>query len=185
MVKRLVRRRLLPLYALAVFVTAFTVTSFAQGTEGTPRFRDGLPAVALSQTALDTEQQLAAANAIGEGATNVGISAASFSDVRVIAQTSLGPLILVPGTHGACLVLASSSACGDPGGAAQPLLSLLVSRGVGEPMIGGGIVAAGIHEVTISQGGRSEQVLSAKEGYFEVTAAEALVSREVVDIRPS
>jgi hypothetical protein len=133
---------------MASAASAYVATSSATS-------RDvGLPpdvtATALAPVSVSGDQQVAIQNAIGaDAAASFGISDASFSQVRQLSTTSVGPLYVVPGTAGECLVLSDAVSCGAAGGGHDAAVAVFHSDANGN-YVGGGILTNKIHQVALT-----------------------------------
>lgn len=97
----------------------------------------------------DTEA-LEIANGIGAaGLDQFGITSESFKAARTLGRTSVGPLYLIPGRAGVCLVLSPAAACGYPG-EKDRVLALVVADPVTRKAVGGGVVTDDVAAVRVS-----------------------------------
>ena len=86
-----------------------------------------------------------------EAAARYGVTPASFSQTRVLAQTSAGTIYIVPGTKGTCVVLLPAASCGDPGTPGEPTIAIFVQDGATGNLVGGGITDVRTNGVTVNQ----------------------------------
>jgi hypothetical protein len=151
--------------ALAVF--AFAGTTYAVGRNtNQPGPRANLAAAQLPAVAISASDQIEIKNSLEWAAERFGVSDASLSEVRKLADTEVGPVYLLFGSSGACLYMNHTSVCGDPGAPGQPLLALGTShRGVA---IGAGIAADSVHSVALTTPSRGSVDLPLINGSFVV-----------------
>jgi hypothetical protein len=158
------KRSLVVMFAAALGVFAFVATSSATSTKGGD-LPPSVPAHALPVQTLDEATAISLANTIGsEAAGRYGIGPDAVQHVRVLAQSSRGPLYVVAGASGECLVLAFAASCGDVT-SGEPV-SVFVSDSAGPFAVGGGIGASdhqGVRFVTPS--GRNVPAHSVPGGF--------------------
>jgi hypothetical protein len=175
------RYRLVVSLALTCLVAALS-TSYAIGGSKPPGLRSNLPAGGLQATQLLGDSRIAAANAIGDqSATDMGITDDSYSQVRVLSTTTLGSLLLIPGSDGACLVLGANSSCGDPGAPGQRILALLVGDSTNS-YVGGGVAEHGVSRVSMTHasGKKKSETVPVLRGVFGVSDADGVSAERVV-----
>lgn len=169
------RKATFAILTLALMGAAYGVTNYALGSQTPPQLRSNLPARNLPVTPLPPDiagETSSLATSAGMDA-RYGITPDSYAQARRVATTSLGPLYLIPGTNGACLVFASSMSCGDPGAANEPMLALVALNPATGDAVGGGVTSATITSVTVvSDRGRSLTV-GAIDGVFAIDARDA------------
>jgi hypothetical protein len=134
---------------LATGVLAFAATSWAVGQDPEPRLRANLPAAALPAIALDESEAIKINNLLGELGPRAGITLDSYERVRLLANTAVGPLYLIPGTRGACMSLADGAGCGDPGGRNSRANAVVTLDSSGERLVGGGIADASVDRIEV------------------------------------
>jgi hypothetical protein len=132
----------------------------------------GLPpdvtANALAPVSVSADQQIAIQNAIGaDTAAAFGISDASYGQVRQLSTTSVGPLYVVPGSAGECLVLADAVSCGSAGGGHDPAVAVFHSDASGN-YVGGGVITNKIHEITLTDYSGASATASLTRGGFTI-----------------
>ncbi|HEX5468291.1 MAG TPA: hypothetical protein VFW80_04505 [Gaiellaceae bacterium] len=144
------RKSVLVISVLAAGAVGFVATSHATGTS--TDVPADLSAADLAPVAISKSDQVAIQDLIGpEGASDYGISDESFSNARQLADTSAGPLYVVPGSSGLCLVIPSSaSACGNPSDA-EPTVALFVP-GPSGALVGGGVIPREVTSVSLTEG---------------------------------
>lgn len=133
---------------LATGLLTFAATSVAVGRDPEPRLRANLPAAALQATALDETVAIEINNVIAESGSRAGITPASYREVRLLVNTRVGPLYLIPGTTGTCMFLDSTSVCGDPGGSSRFNALVTLDRS-GEALVGGGVADSSVKRIEI------------------------------------
>lgn len=155
------RTRFFAVAGLAVLLggSSFAAASYALGAASgdPPQLRPNLPAATLPTISLDDATSVRLNNSIGApGVAHFGITPASYTAVRRLADTSIGTFYLVPGTRGVCIVTESSgAACGDPGAAGQPMLALWTLSADKDALVGEGIAAATTESVPLQIGSGS------------------------------
>jgi hypothetical protein len=156
-------------------LAAFIGTSYAQDSE--PELPTWLPAASSPAVSLSAERQVAINNLIADdAAAQFGISAESFSRVRLLAQSEKGPVYVIPGTRGACLALETAAACSDLRNRGGVLLALLVPNENGQ-LVGAGLVDSGASTVEVSRAGESPAKTRAVLGRFVLSAADGVAAR--------
>lgn len=156
----------------SMIVTAFltfVVAAPALSGDDTPRFRDNLPARELAPISLSENEAVRVNNILGLLGEDVGITPSSYDQVRVLAETAVGPLYLIPGANGACLFLVSRSACGDPGAMDAPVNAIVTLDSGGQTLVGGGVADESIQRVEVVAGGRYHGVFPVRNGRFSIT----------------
>lgn len=157
-----------------VAALSFAATSSALR-DSAPGLRENLQAKSLPTVALSDADTITASNSIGaELATAFGIDKASFETARLVTVTSRGPLYLIPGTSGACLILDGGSSCGDPGRSNHPILALATSDPVTGTWVGGGITDDATTAVSVRDHKGRAVVVSSLRGTFAIDAAAGL-----------
>jgi hypothetical protein len=161
------RKSLVAVLGVAL-ATGLVAASYALSQDRGPDLRANLPARLLPTVTLAPGAEAALAESIGDEArAAVGIVHESFANVRLLAVTPAGPLYLIPGTSGACLVLQRSASCGDPGAPEQPLLALIYSPDPTQPTVGGGITVDTVQAVSVESAGLTKN-LGLVQGVFVV-----------------
>jgi hypothetical protein len=132
----------------------------------------------LPPVALPDDEAVAINNLLGGLASEAGITTESYTQARLLSQTPLGSLYLIPGTLGACVVLAAQFAsCGDPGAEGTPLLALATVTPA-NVLVGGGIAAEGARRIVVSSGGRPIGDAQVVRGVFRITQNEQIDARD-------
>jgi len=127
------------LSSVAISVAAFGGATWATASSGSADLPQSLPASQLARTPIPDSERVAINNLIPlDEASRYGIVPSSFDNARLLAATELGPLIILPGTNGACLILSSTSACTGKLDGRPTVLALLVPNAAGF-MVGGGL----------------------------------------------
>lgn len=144
----MIRKTLLCAAAAATAFVAFAATSLAVNGDAQPRLRANLPAASLPAVALAREDAIAVNNIVGPISDTAGITPESYSHLRLLSQTSVGPLYLIPGTHGTCLSLRYGAACGDPGGDARINAIAQLDRPM-QRLVGGGVADDSVRSVAV------------------------------------
>jgi hypothetical protein len=167
-------RKLLLTLLLPVVVTltaSFGIASFAFGSSDPPRLRSDLPVAALPAFALDEAESVRINNLIAApGVERFGITAASYTQVRRLADTRIGTFYLIPGSRGACVVIPDAAACGDPGAPGQPMIALAGATPEGDAVVGAGIATAATKRVVLQRRGGSPMAsLPVVRGVFVLT----------------
>jgi len=142
------RKEAFVLKKLAVGTSLIVVTlgTFVAGSYATsssaPDLPSWLPAAALPTVAMSSDQQLAISNLLpANDAAQYGVSSDSFANVRLLANTEVGPLYVIPGSSGICLTLASSISCSaSPSPRDGVPVALLIPSDAGTA-VGGGLIA--------------------------------------------
>jgi len=128
----------------AVAGAAFAGVSWAtSASTGDPDLPSWLPAASLPTVTVPTDDQLAINNLISiDDASAYGITTGSYANARILTQTDLGPLYVIPGTNGICLALTTPAvACtNDLSRRGPAVVALLVPNASGQ-LVGGGLIA--------------------------------------------
>lgn len=157
---------------LATGVLAFAATSFAVDQDPEPRLRANLPAAGLPAFALDESEAIKINNLLGEFGSSAGVTRDSYKQVRVLADTSVGPLYLIPGADSACLALAEGAGCGDPGAANSPLHAVATLDPSSQRLVGGGVADASVDRVEVVVVGYGVRaVVAVIQGAFSIDIA--------------
>jgi hypothetical protein len=188
--RRATKSRLLLAASVACVAAAtFGLTSYlVSDRTGAPDLGHQLPARGLPSVALSTKTQTAISNLLGrDAALTYGIDRRSFKKVRILARTEIGPLYVVPGTHGQCIVLAPALSCGSVGDK-EPTLAVWLVKAGSNRLVGGGLLPAGDHTVDVVNGDGSRTSASLVKGGFAFAQANRPRAsghvRIVVDPRP-
>lgn len=136
-----------------------------------------LPAVAMAESDAAEIRSL-----IGEFLLlRAGITAASFSQLRLLGDTEVGPLYFVPGSLGACVVLSTRAAsCGDPGASDQSQIVVAArvpDRGI---FIGGGVTSRSVRALEAVRADGSRVPVNVVEGRFILNRTHALSTLQEV-----
>lgn len=160
--------------SIGTLVAAFLVTT-AIASPQSPDIRSDLPVAQLQPVSVPRDQRLAINDLLAhEFGARIGITAESYDRAREITRTSVGPLYLIPGTSGACLYLAAAVSCGDPGSPDGPLLALLTLDPSGKRLVGGGVTANSVEQVTIKHPVAGRLSVAVASGAFVITEAHNL-----------
>lgn len=136
----------------AVGAAAFVGVSWATSpSPSKPDLPSWLPAAGLPTVTVPHSDQIAINNLISAYDVNrYGITTGSFSNARVLTQTELGPLYVIPGTRGVCLALQSPViACTDRLSQRKPLVVALFVPNSARQLVGGGLVATAGKSISI------------------------------------
>jgi hypothetical protein len=165
------RKVVILLLTIAAGSAAFIGTSLATGPRP-PDVPQSLPAAALPTVTLSSDS-IASISVLltGDAAAQYGITSDSFTRVRHLADTALGPLYVLPGSSGLCVVLLPALSCGDP--TTEHLVAVFVGDANGE-LVGGGVLAAGLQHVSISDGPGVRAIADPIPGGFAVTSQQHL-----------
>lgn len=168
----------LMLGALALSATAYALQKKPSSQADHPELQTNLPAAALPTETLPAPARAAFEKIISPAATeHFGITPASFTNVRRLT-TLAGPLFIIPGEEGACLLLDYAVACGNPGTSGQPILAVLVKPSSRKMLVGGGIATTSVTSVLIqTQRGHSARVI-ADDGTFLISPADGFVTAD-------
>jgi hypothetical protein len=156
---------------LVTLASSFGVASYAFGSSEPPQLRPQLPASALPTFSLDQATSVKINDLIGApGIARFGITTASYTQVRRLADTSIGTFYLIPGSKGACIVGPAGAACGDPGAPGQKMIALVQAVPASDAMVGAGIATAATKRVEIKQTGSRAVLLPVVHGVFVLGA---------------
>jgi hypothetical protein len=164
--------------ALAFSAAAYGLRQGADAQPPHPKLRETLPAANLPVVPVAAETRSQMETVLARAATRYGITPASYRELRRIATTPVGQLLLIPGFNGACLFLAYAVSCGDPGAAGEPMLALLVKPLSRNALVGGGITSVATERVTIKTSSGRGVGFSARDGAFVVSEASGLTSND-------
>jgi hypothetical protein len=139
--------------ASLAFFASFAIAAYANSTSlfgsttGHVRVSPQIPVFDLPPVAVSASERVRLDNLIASiGASRVGISAASFDQVRVTPGLDGQKMYVVPGSSGMCLVLGNSSTCGDVAGRGQiGLLNIDTTDGT---VTGIGVTDASVSTIT-------------------------------------
>ena len=163
------------LLSVAIFIgtsAAFSPPGFPAG----PSLASDLPFQSLPSVALDASTRGNLQSLIiPPFADRYGIGDESYSTVRQLAATAVGPLYVVSGTKGLCVVLQQSVACGNPDTAEKKAVAIFVSDPQGK-YVGGGVLAAGVNDVTVGDSTGTKAAASRVPGGFTVAASGGLMA---------
>lgn len=122
---------------------AFFGASWATASPPSPDLPSSLPASKLAKVSLSEAEQIRFNNLIpADVAAQNGVTPESFTHIRILARTELGPLYVIPGTSGICLALSTAAACSDGSSAEEPVLvALFIANDAGQ-LVGGGITGS-------------------------------------------
>jgi len=140
-----------------------------------------LPASALPRTQVSPTVQAAIQDLIGPAGAGYGISADSFSQVRILTTTEEGPLYVVPGANGGvCDALIEgdlpAASCGHPGSLGETTVSVLVPDGTDTYLVGGGIATTSVTKVVVTARDGKQTHAHAVQGGFAVSSADGLTA---------
>src|SRR5664280_2697061 len=109
------RRYILIACTLLVAVGAFVATTSVASSSPNPDLSPSLPASSLPKATISESERIALFNLIpADYAASAGITEDSFNNARLLRQTKVGPLYVIPGAAGGvCLTLGSSIGCND------------------------------------------------------------------------
>jgi hypothetical protein len=171
--------------SIAAFASAaFVATSLATGVSSGsgPDLPAWLPAATLPVVAVPNDAQLAISNLISsDDAAKYGITPASFLSARVLTQTDIGPLYVLPGATGICLAFSSTPtiACTDDlsqQGPRSAVVALLVPNSAGQ-LVGGGLEATKGARVSLNAPSVTRVSTHATPGGFVVTASDNVTAK--------
>lgn len=171
---------------LAMFVSATTVGMLAfvavsGATDRSPEFPKGLAVADLPIAPISGSELADIANLIDADAkAAIGISPESYSKARRLAETAAGPLYVLPGTDGVCVVLLPAAACGPVSDGAQPV-SVFVPAPGGSHLVGGGVHPPGT-TARIVQADGAELSPTAIPGGFIVSEAQRVKAGQFLEI---
>jgi hypothetical protein len=170
-----VLRKLVTAVSVAVVAgAAFVTASWAMSASSTsrPDLPPWLTATALPTVAVPDAAQVAINNLIStDDASRYGITAESFSNARVLTQTDLGPLYVIPGTSGLCLAVSTPVVtCTDDLSRSGPAVIALLAPNSEGTLVGGGLVAAAGNRISVREGDGSLVATHPTVGGFAVTA---------------
>ena len=159
---------------VAVFGLAFvfvTASHALVADDDAPKLRSNLPAADRPTIELDSAERRAISNSLlNSDVATVGITESSLSAVRLVNRTDFGPLYLVPGLRGACLVIPQKArACGDPGAPGSELLALAFSAGSQQAFEGGGVTTDDVKRVMVWSPTGERVSVRTSAGVFLVT----------------
>lgn len=168
----------LVLVASSTFIGVSSAVSGGQG----PQIRSNLPVAALPAVAMAESDAAEIRSLIGEFLLlRAGITAASFSQLRLLGDTEVGPLYFVPGSLGACVVLSTRAAsCGDPGASDQSQIVVAArvpDRGI---FIGGGVTSRSVRALEAVRADGSRVPVNVVEGRFILNRTHALSTLQEV-----
>jgi len=174
------RKKWLVLSSTLVAIGGFIGAS--QAGSRAPDLSSNLPAKGLPTVALAHQTQVAINNLIdAETAARFGIIQDSFAKARRLAQTDAGPLYVLPGTHGACLVLLPSVACA-PVGSSNPVVALFVPSPSSEYLVGGGLLTGRAGSVAVNRENGSVTPAHLVTGGFTISQADGIKPSERVSV---
>jgi hypothetical protein len=184
---KVIRSRLLLTASVAAVAAAtFGLTwSAVSDRTAAPELGRQLPARGLPPATLAVKTQTHIADLLGSNAVTFGIDRRSLARVRILARTPAGPLYVVPGTKGQCVVLLPVLSCGAVRAGAPTVAVWIQDR---RRLTGGGLLAAGHHSVYVVRADGSRLAARLVKGGFTFSeAARPSASghiRVVVDPRP-
>jgi hypothetical protein len=181
-----IRRLFLVALAMIIGCAAFLGASFATAAPGGPDLPAWLPAAALGKVDISSQQQIEINNLIPSvEADRYGITPGSFNNVRLLANTKLGSLYVIPGRSGVCLALAQAVACADLSGSVERVpAALLISNDSGQ-LIGGGLVSNAGFAVAAVRSGGARTAAATTVGGFTFSSAAGLRRGQTIQVEAS
>jgi hypothetical protein len=180
------RKVVVALSGVAVAAVAFFGGSYAMASGSKPDLPGWVPAAALDKVSLTAQERLAINNGIPtDVAEKFGVSSGSFDDARLLANTSAGPLYVIPGSGAACLALAGTVSCNDLKRQKGVLIDLYLRTSKGGYYVGGGLVGPGTTSISIVHGDGRVAARHAVNGVFAVTEADALSEADAFQVQAS
>jgi hypothetical protein len=175
--QRLTIASLFALVAVGVFIAASAAFAPSSGFTAGPPLGSDLPYQALTPVVLTASDRATIEKVvIPPLADRYGITASSYATVRKLADTSLGPLFIVSGATGVCVVLGQSMACGNPDTADKRVVAVFDADSVGH-YVGGGVVASGVGTVTVGDArGASAKATPVQGGFTIASSSDLAVS---------
>lgn len=150
----------------------FLATSAIVSAGGRRTLQAPLPITSLPTVTLPAAVSGAVERAPG-AAARFGITGETFANARILTTTSLGPLYYLAPTAGNCLFFDGALACTGEVTAAEPLS--LFSTTPSGLLVGGGVVPADAHRVTVSPPSGRQVVLPVDDnGIFQLTEKSGL-----------
>lgn len=176
------RKTVMTAGSIVAAAASFALTAAAFGGSSLPRLRGDLPAVALASRTLPAPVAVQINDSLrGDSAATYGVSAASYAAARLVASTDLGPMYLIPGTSGACLYLAGSLSCGDPGQGTEHFLALAMTDPSTGNWVGGGITDGTVTAVKATDPvGTSARTLNVRAGVFAIGNSDSLKTQHLI-----
>lgn len=177
---------LVAILAAAVACAAFLGASMATASPGDPDLPSWVPAAALAKTSVSQHDQIAINNLIpSQEAGRLGISPGSFNNARVLTDTQLGSLYIIPGRSGLCLALSSRAvsctSIGSTKSSGKVLAALLVANDSGQ-LVGGGLLDRDNRSVAIDRKDGSRVSATDTPGGFMVGSGAGLHTGDAVRV---
>jgi hypothetical protein len=144
---------------------------------------DGQPQVVVSDA-----DRLLLRGAVSQVAMELfGVDEESFSSTRLLANTSTGPIYVLTGTSGVCLVAPSANpaatSCDFARGRGQ-VISLLVADPTRTLLVGGGITTRDVSSVRLERSRGSAVDRTPSGGHFVVDESEKIGIDESIEVVP-
>jgi hypothetical protein len=131
----------------------FCAVAYATAAQPGANLPSSLPAAALPIASIGHDAAIALNNLIPVAAAEkYGITEDSYNHVRILQNTEVGPLYVIPGANGVCLALTNTSGCSDYGAGGPVLVALALPGTSGAYDVGGGLTTGAVRSVGARRG---------------------------------
>jgi hypothetical protein len=171
--------------AIAIAIVSYFAVSSIAVSSTNPDLSSSLPASSLPKATISAADQTAIYDLIPQDyAVSAGITPGSFANARVLRQTELGPIYVIPGAKGGvCLALASSVGCND-GPTDKRLVIAALTEDASGNVVGGGLVNSANTAIAIATVNGSQIRTKPTAGGFFIDSSQHVNSRDIKDLVP-
>lgn len=160
--------------AVAVGALAVGLVATAQNGQSPTDLPPGLSASELPKVPVPAADLVAIEGALHQAGPEFGIDAASYKSARVLTTTSGGPLYVIPGSSGLCLVIPTGYvSCGPLGyrdlNATEAQAVALIARNPAGSAEGGGVVLSDAQGIDVGRESGTPLRLARVRGGFVLT----------------